>query len=452
MRAVWLLAATILVLGTTSCSTHLTHERASQEVASGGPDRPFYEYYLPKQRYTVQVTFRLKQCPSDVSVSEAEIAAATTEAVKAALLARKSLQIRQEAVITEESVIDVAEHYYLTYRDLDSALKTSTFEMSLYPNQTLKSVGATIEDQSAATIKNLVSTGLNLAKIAVGLPAGASAEGATTPLCNAETLKKLEEVQSLNRALRNDNLTQEQRAAMAERLEILRQYLSGKAEVKLEPVRDKPETLSAIVELPLALMDQWFVAEYPDILQGMPAGSALLQFQSEAKVQVAAVAHGDAAAVSARPGRGIVYRSPVPAKILVCSGTCGEGGSEMVGQAETIIAQLGGYRAVLLDNYAFSKNNMTLSFAPNGMLESMAFGSEASLPKVTGLLAGASESGLGFATALDAAKAKERAAKETAELNALQSETALLKAQADLIEARKRLLELQGEADDESVQ
>lgn len=434
MLATRVVATIVVTAVTCSCSTHLTHEKGTSAAADAGPDEPFYEYFLPKQTYKIEVTYRLKACPKNVRD------------------ANDKLQIRQEAVVTEESGIDTSEHYYITYRDLDSPLKTSSFQVAVYPNQTLKSVGASVEDQTAQTFKNLITSGLTLAKIAMGLPANATSEGPPIPLCNDTTLKALADVKLLSKSLREDDLTPKVREARAARLEALRQYLSVKVQAELEPVRGKPETLTTTLELPKGQKDTWFVEDYFDVLTGMKAEELDRAFKSEAKLEVAEIAHGDSPVLAKKPGRGLVYRSPVPSIVMVCNASCATKGHEVVGGAPTTVAQLGAYRVVLLDNYPFSKNNLTLAFAANGMLESMAYGSEASLPKATGLLAETSALGLGFSTALDAAQEKERAQKETAELSGIQSETALLKAKADLIEARKRLLALEGEADEDSVE
>src|SRR5690349_20026437 len=100
----------LLLVATSSCSTHLIYVKSGSQATDAGPNEPFYEYYLPKQEYTAEVTYRLRACPKDTRDKQ------------------DLLQIRQEATVTEESGVDFVEHYYLTYRDVDSVMKTSTFQ------------------------------------------------------------------------------------------------------------------------------------------------------------------------------------------------------------------------------------------------------------------------------------------------------------------------------------
>ena len=64
-------------------------------------------------------------------------------------------------------------NYLLTYGDLDSAMKTLSFNATVYPNKTIHTVGAQVEDRTAAIIKSTVGTAIAVAKMAMGVPTAA---------------------------------------------------------------------------------------------------------------------------------------------------------------------------------------------------------------------------------------------------------------------------------------
>jgi hypothetical protein len=76
-----------------------------------GPTKPGVPYYLPKQVHSVEVSYELVACKPT------------------------GIEVRQTATITEINVADLTERYLLTYRDLDSAMKTTEFTASLNANR-----------------------------------------------------------------------------------------------------------------------------------------------------------------------------------------------------------------------------------------------------------------------------------------------------------------------------
>ena len=55
-----LLPVSLALLGTSACTTTLTHE---QLAAGAQPAEPGFTYYLPRQRFAVTAIYELKSCP-----------------------------------------------------------------------------------------------------------------------------------------------------------------------------------------------------------------------------------------------------------------------------------------------------------------------------------------------------------------------------------------------------
>lgn len=87
---------------------------------------------------------------------------------------------RVSAQIASHLIADTGHAYAIDYEKLGSALKTTDITVEKYPNGTLKSINATIADQSAAVVQNVVTTVGRVVAAASGfpLPAAAAAAGA----------------------------------------------------------------------------------------------------------------------------------------------------------------------------------------------------------------------------------------------------------------------------------
>ena len=96
-------------------------------------------------------------------------------------------------------------------------------------------------------------------------------------------------------------------------------------------------------------------------------------------------------------------------------------------------------------NSGFDKNNVALTFASNGALESMIFGTESKLERLTGSLADTATQAQAFLEKRQKQLEAEKAAKKSATLNAIKAETELLSAKSAKIEAENKLRALGGE-------
>ncbi|ATC32533.1 hypothetical protein CA606_09335 [Caulobacter vibrioides] len=117
-----------------------------------------FKYRLPRVAYDLSVTRVLKRCPAhaddtigfDVTASGAP---------------------RQ--VAGEEVMID--------YTNLTNGAKTTSFEAHTYPNGTLKSVNATINDHTKDIVSEAVKAAVSIGKIAIGLPGGGATGAGDLP-------------------------------------------------------------------------------------------------------------------------------------------------------------------------------------------------------------------------------------------------------------------------------
>lgn len=115
-------------------------------------------YALPKVRYAVTLTRTLAECPDDV-------------------VNGKPTALKFKIAATATPTFLTGESYTIDYAKLPGWLRTTSFELKLYPNGTLKSLGASGEDKTAEVIDSVAKTALSLAKI-VGLSSGGQTKAA----------------------------------------------------------------------------------------------------------------------------------------------------------------------------------------------------------------------------------------------------------------------------------
>lgn len=120
-----------------------------------------FTYALPKVRYEVKLRRSLAECPGSVVDGK-------PTALKFAVGA--------EATPT----VLAGERYVVDYTELPGWLRTASFEGKLYPNGTLKSIGAAAEDRTAETISSLAKTAFSVATV-IGLSDGTLPATATLP-------------------------------------------------------------------------------------------------------------------------------------------------------------------------------------------------------------------------------------------------------------------------------
>lgn len=406
----------LALLALSGCTTTLTHEQLKLGMQ---PAEPGFSYYLPRQRFSVTATYELKDCPD----------AASNDAVAAS----RKLVISQTVSIVETPVVDPGELYSIPLSTLTAPWKTTTLTGTVYENQTIHTIGATADDRTAAVTKGALGTVLSLARVAIGAPTAAKQS-----LCQPDIYKALDKIREGQTKLQDATVDEKGRAvwsaiitAARTGLQISETYIFDPSAASLEVTRNpSPAKLVA-----------WFAN--PQLIASAAADQQLQYSQTlKTGIRIRDVPAAAAAIPEALKGQGIIYREPAPVVVQVCAGSCGVVQPEVLATLETQAAQFGRYAVIPLVNKAFQKNNLTLSFAANGRLESFTYGSESTLEKMAASL---SES----ATAIEGFLAKRKSANDAAEqaaagaeLKTLKAETDLLKAKADKIEAEAKLANL----------
>jgi hypothetical protein len=387
-------ALALLALATSACTTSL----ASRDVPGDGHS---VQYYFPMQRLALTVEYELVSC--------------------------RPIAIQPRPTIDAITTADTSEPRYVDYAELRSGLKTTSVVVRLYPNGTLASVGAQADDRSGALLGPVLHAGLSLASGALGF-AAAGPPASLSAGCLRETEALLAERDRLLAALRSETASGVRREALLDALARTRAGLTQTGRGAFEPLlargarpTDAYASEAEPVRLSRAQLGAWFA----------PAQIDAVADQTETCFQLHAPAlrgYGPA------EPRGLVYREPRLVQIDARLRDCDEGA--LVGSAEAWISQLGPLRGIPIENAAFQKNALSVTFTSVGTIETISTSGESRAERA----ASASDEG---ARALS----RELAVRRTAELEAIRAETDLIDAKADRIEAERRLraLETPGE-------
>lgn len=412
--------------------TSLTHEPLNDSDAQ---TKPGFPYYLPKQTYTITVVYELTSCKGQ------EITASQT------------------ATITENTVADRSEHYIIPYESMDGLLKTTSFNAAAYPNGTLKSVGASIEDRTGPFIKSTVGTAISIAKMAMGVFT------ADANVCNSIVTTSLENLRQARDALLKLGVEDKARSAAAAVVESERSSLQIKKVYNFDPSAGH---LSQPVGLDDSDLEKWFSnakaiaknaelsakkleAKYADEAKVAAANGTEASIETDDEkfldatrtyIEVIPAATGLASFTSSEDS--IVWRDPIQATINVYAGLRNDR-KKLSNSVDTLIAQLGRKMFVSLRNGVFDKNNITLSFGVSGQLETIAYGNEASLEKLAAALADTSSQSATFLGQVRAEDEAQHKSASTQELDQIKAQLDLTKAKADLIEQQQRLEKLGGQ-------
>lgn len=415
---VWIVALGLVFGATSACTTSLTHE-----LITNTTKEPGFPYYLPKQSFTVSVTYELTGCPNINSLDPA--------------VKKEELSIEQTATIVETPGPDEAEYYILTYRDLDSTMKTSSFNAAVYPNKTIHTVGAQVEDRTAAIIKSTVGTAIAVAKMALGVPTAA----APPPLCGPDVYDAIKAVRAAKSKLADPALDDKARTAANAVLTSARAPLQIQKHIDFAPSWTTQQTNVGLSEKDLK---KWFLGYAEYLAASSPVAIEAFKRGTNTGIRIFPKRTGSP---PQRPDKkkGVVFRDPVPSSVEVCVGTCDQADVDIIARLLTSVAQLGRYVVITLENGLFDKNNLSLSFAANGSLESMTYATESSLEKATGALADAATQAANFLDKKQAADKAKQEAEAGAELKAIKAKTDLLNAEADQLQAQQRLRNLGGQ-------
>jgi hypothetical protein len=394
-----------------------------QQLAPGEqPAEPGFQYFLPKQRFTITSTFRLESCPDANGGVEA---------------AARPLIIKQTASAVETSVPDATEFHSIPLSTMTSAWKTTTFSGTLYENQVLHSIGVTVDDRSGAIIKGTLSTAASIARVVIGTPTSVKPKS----LCRPEIYQALNTLRSGKAKLLDPSLDEKARDGIAASM------ISAKGELEFSQTYVFDPTTATSEHtyiLDANALLKWY--QSPDLVGHMDDKD-----QSNYKRTLRTGARVIAPKLSTTTipdnlkAQGVIYREPIPGTLQLCAGPCTDQGMEVLATLETQLAQLGRHVVIPLVNRPFQKNNLSLSFLQNGRLESVTYGSESTLEKMAGSAAESAATIEGYLAKKQAAEEASDAKLAGAELKSIKDETELIKAKADRIEQATRLLNLSGD-------
>lgn len=403
------------------CTTSLTHESLT---AGSQPNKPGVSYYLPRQRYVISVAYQLLSCPNANGASIEEQQA--------------DWRVKQTATVTESPIADLNQHYAIPLNTLTSGMKTTSLTVALYDNGTLKSVGATVDDQTGAVIGSLVSTGVNIATTALtGVPTGA----ATPPsICTDDVYAALKTVKESPAKLIDPATDDKTRANIAAAVVAANAVLTITKTYIFDPYTEKTGDSFSLVAKETA---QW-IKDPARISASDPPQIKAYNASITTYAAVSENPPSPATEPTNYKGQGILFREAVPVTISVCATDCSTETAVKLAVVRSTAPQFGRFVVLPLKNRPFEKNNLSVSFAANGAVDTMTYGTESRIQKMAAALATTTESVNAFA---DKKKASDQAAAgkvATAETDGIKADTALINAKADNLEAKQRLAKLTG--------
>lgn len=168
-RQVGAIVASFAVVGCTSLSVSGVEPEATgtQRPATLTPGFP---YRLPAATLTPAAFLTIKDCPADADAKKALIGSPSPVGAEPVT----EVKFAVSGTVAIEQVPD--QLIVIDYRRLKTFLKTTSVGIERHPNGMLKSINATIEDESPAVIADLVAVAGSVALLATGAPgAGALA-------------------------------------------------------------------------------------------------------------------------------------------------------------------------------------------------------------------------------------------------------------------------------------
>ncbi|WP_313223637.1 hypothetical protein [Pseudoxanthomonas mexicana] len=410
------LFASLLTLS--GCTTTL--KRSHIQVGSHPPE-PGFQYFLPKQQFTVTATYRLESCPDANGDQKARA---------------RPLIIRQTASAVETSVPDPTQYHSIPLSAMTSRWKTTTLTGSLFENQVLRSVGITADDRTGAVVKSTLAVATSIARVSIGAPANER----VASLCHDVTYRALEVVESSRTKLLDPSLDEKARNAVAAAA------LAAKAELKItRTFLFEPTTTELVKSESLSNEVLKWIATPALLAHTDEEGRQSYEGSIMTSIEVAPVLQADSSVDSKLLDRGVLYREPMPAIVRICAGVCGSDNTRVLATLSTQVAQLGRHVVIPLENRVFQKNNISLAFHQNGRLDTVTYGNESTLERMAGSAAESASVIQGYLATKKTVDEAEEAKIAGAELKAIKDETELMKARADHIEQARRLLELSGD-------
>ena len=381
------------------CTTNLTH----QKLENSKLEDQGFSYYLPKQSYTLKIDYELKGCP-----------------------AKRSPMFAQTVTLSEESIADPSEHYFIPLATLTSGWKTTSLSVETYSNKTLHTFGAEADDKTGEVLKTIVSIATGIATTTLSAPLWQ--EGKPVPMeCSEDAKKLLSKIKKEKDSL--ETLTDQKKIEVATaKILNYRDKLKFDQTYSFEPTTKNlsfqetplPEAYESLIKNP---QHADFVA-YPDSLK------------TEVKI-LAPLTNDEPAAMNDNDG--IIFRDPAFSKISICTPDC-KLKENTLSESNTQISQLGQKVRFSLKNGPFMKNNLSLTFSEIGRLEKATYGNESTVDKALSAANGAESSISDYVQKSKSANQADKSA--NSEVGQLKASNELTQAKIDKIKAEAELQSL----------
>lgn len=393
------------------------------------------------------------------------------------------LQFKTVFEIKPSEVRDSTHSYIIDPSKLQSWIKSTVLKMEYHPNGSLKSINSEAEDMTGELITAVVGT---TAKVVAGLAAAGdgidvSAGSICTPEVNAALLKLKESEATLKDSNAALSIATNELNSLTERRKVAGKFwtieqsneLLSSVE-KMQSVKVSHETLSKTIEdefkkftlthtINLSykntanwfsepidhvtveeiekkkkwLISNWQKTTEPELCNAGPGGAEAKCFAGLSLMIVNSGADSKTilqhinGVTATNPTDGFVFRIPQTATLNFIKVKKKEGKYQPDGDidsASVAISQLGSLHLIPFKSYPFSKLKFSAEFSESGSLTKIGSESTSGVSKAT--------------TALDSVVTKTgeiRKTKAEESLNDMKAQAALLKAQKELIDAKKLL-------------
>lgn len=463
-RSLFVSMTTLCLLLVSGCSTKLqvfgtpSDIETYQQSASVGANPTMLEgvvYYLPMAVFDIDLTWQLKSCPDSTS--------------------KENAAAKLTAQVTERYVADSTMPHVIDYQALNAPLTHTNFQVSLYANGTLQSINGTVESKASTVLASTLEIASSLSKVFSLQTLGTDKQIRCNPVA-ATALKNKNELLPKIKMLKEDILEvstivpldherlRELNSELQIRLDALSSYTSKTsftqkffwAPSDLDERTDFSMSSTGYQKLfsRVARTPQYqTMANDPSNRDPdtFPPDCVFATLSSSSVTVTNGVRwHGGIRDEKYNPNKHLYYRVPIATTLALGSGIavpsntgddsgaidCKGQDTKLVATKEVQLPQAGVHVALPLENTAFDKNNIIAEFNEDGSLKKFDYITDAQAEGLAQALAGTAKTA---AEIFETAKAKE--------LKELQAKTALLKAEAELIEAERTLRALREQED-----
>lgn len=389
------------------CSTVLPLEQG------GG----FLEYTLPRSDVRVDVAWEMRDCRVD----------------RADVDSPWQVQLDVDTTVTFSTVArpDAAAPVRLPFATLSSWTTDANVSVARYDNGILRVLSSKTQDQLPTIASNVFSSATQLVKLAAGLPTGTGlVRGARPSLCG-QAWTDQQQLDGLRARLRNPATTPTQATAISRAIAAITERLTIRTTITRNPFTSSNDTRPLLAELQPSRSDLQRAAWVTDRgLDSLISPDGRMQNAGEPMVVRVRYASRELAPPSEAPAfpPGAHIRTPrmfrLTAEVTKAAGT----DPEVIHAGELPLAQYGEARTLPIVAGRFETLDWSLTFAQDGTMTDQRFGTTARGVAASSLLLAATSQ----------AEA-QRAVLAGASTATLRSEIDELKAEGDLIEARRRL-------------